>query len=71
MTANQEGEPVGISGQDWREQPGSVMTADCQERAGPGGSSTGQHCCQHINHTESECILDVVCVGLPVVGLGM
>lgn len=40
MTVNQEGEPVGISGQDWREQPGSIMTAGCWEGAGPGGSST-------------------------------
>lgn len=71
MTANQEAEPVGASGQNWTERPGSVTTADCRERPGPGGSSTGQSCCQHINHAGSEYILDVDYADLLVVALVM
>lgn len=39
------------------------MTADCRERADPGGCSTGQECCQHTNYSETECILEVVHAG--------
>lgn len=71
MTASQEGNPVGISGQDWGKRPGSVMAAGCWERAGHGGSITGQQLCQHINHTASVNILDVVCAGFLVIGFVM